>query len=255
MHTTIAEGADARDARRNMAKAEQLGSIVAGTALTLFGVGQALGRRTGLGLLFTVGGALLVRRGYSGHCDVYQAAGVDYRHGRRWRRNGDTRRALAGDAGVRVQEAITVNRPAGDLYQFWRQLENLPRFMSHIEAVTRTSDTTSHWKVKGPGGTRFEWDAEIINEVPNELIAWKTTGHPRVVSAGSVHFEDAGAGRGTHVRVKLQYSPPLGKAGAAVSKLFGRDAATEIREDLRRFKQLLETGEIATIEGQPRGGR
>lgn len=250
MHTPSTDRAARGEARRNMTAADRWGSLAAGAGLALFG----LGRRRGAGLLLAGLGALLIRRGYTGHCDTYQAAGLDFRHRHR-RRSGDTRRALGGRAGIKVHEAITVNRTPAELYQFWRQLENLPRFMSHVKSVSRDSDTRSHWRVAGPGGRTVEWHAEIINEVPDQLIAWKSIGQPSVVSAGSVHFDAAGDGRGTRVRVNLQYSPPGGKAVAAVASLFGRDAASEIREDLRRFKQLLETGEVATTTGQPRGGR
>jgi uncharacterized membrane protein len=249
MTTALAgDAGSTRHSRRNMSRAEQWGSVAAGAALTLYG----LGIRKGGGLLLAAAGAMLVRRGATGHCDVYQALGVDKRRGQA---DADTRQVLGGAAGVKVHQAVTVNRPAAELYEFWRTLENLPRFMSHVESVQRVSDGVSHWRVKGPGRTRFEWEAQVINDIPNELIAWKSIGHPSVVSAGSVHFEDAGVDRGTRVRVKLQYSPPGGKAGAAVAKIFGRDAATEIREDLRKFKQILEAGEIATTQGQPRGGR
>jgi uncharacterized membrane protein len=117
--------------------------------------------------------------------------------------------------------------------------------MRHLESVERVTDTLSRWRAKGPAGVTVEWNAEIINEVKPQVIGWKSIEGSDVASAGSVNFDDAGEGRGTRVRVRLQYSPPGGKAGAAFARLFGRDAATEIREDLRRFKQLIETGEIA----------
>ena len=164
------------------------------------------------------------------------------------RPSGDTRRALGGRAGSQVHEAITVNRPASELYRFWRTLDNLPRFMQHVSSVERVSDTVSRWSARGPRNVVVEWPAEIINDVPNELIAWRSLDGSAIVSAGSVHFDDAGADRGTTIRVKLQYSPPGGKIGTAVARLLGQDAAVQIREDLRRFKQLLEAGEIATDE-------
>jgi uncharacterized membrane protein len=124
--------------------------------------------------------------------------------------------------------------------------------MHHLESVERVTDTLSRWRAKGPGGKTVEWNAEIINEVPNQVIGWRSIEGSEVISAGSVNFDDAGEGRGTRVRVRLQYSPPGGKVGAAIAKLMGRDPATEIREDLRRFKQMVEAGEVATSEG-PRG--
>ena len=165
----------------------------------------------------------------------------------------DTRRALSGSAGTHVDESVTINRPIEELYRFWRNLENLPQFMHHLESVERVTDTLSRWRAHGPGGKIVEWNAEIINEVPNKVIGWRSIEGSDVVSAGSVNFDDAGPGRGTRVQVHLQYSPPGGKVGAAVARLLGRDAATEIREDLRRFKQILETGEVPSTKGQPRG--
>jgi uncharacterized membrane protein len=152
----------------------------------------------------------------------------------------DTRRALGGSAGVIVDESVTINRPVAELYRFWRNLENLPRFMSHLQSVERITDTLSRWRAKGPAGTTVEWNAEIINEVPDQVIGWKSIENSDVVSAGSVNFDQAGPDR-TRVRVRLQYSPPGGKLGDTVARLMGADAATEIRQDLDRFKQLLES--------------
>jgi uncharacterized membrane protein len=230
--------------RRNISELERWGSVAAGTALTLYG----LSRRRPSGFVLAIFGGLLIRRGALGHCDVYDALGLNTASSA-----GDTRRVLAGKGGSLVDEATTVNRPAAELYQFWRNLENLPTFMDHLESVEQISETLSRWRAIGPGGATVEWTAEIINEVPNQLIAWRSIEGSDVVSAGSVHFEDAGGNRGTRIRVRLQYSPPGGKVGTAVAKLLGRDAATEIREDLRRLKQLLEAGEVATTKGQPRG--
>ena len=159
---------------------------------------------------------------------------------------GDTRRALGGRAGSQVHEAITVNRPASELYRFWRTLENLPRFMQHVTSVERVSETVSRWRARGPRNAVVEWQAEIINDVPNELIAWRSLDGSDIVSAGSVHFADAGADRGTTIRVKLQYSPPGGRSERRWRGCSGRTPPSQIREDLRRFKQLLEAGEIAT---------
>ncbi len=230
--------------RQNVGTAERWASIAAGSALAAYG----LSRRRPAGLAVAAVGALLVGRGAAGHSRVYKALDLDTGSDA-----SDTRRALGGSAGVNVEEAITVNRPVSELYEFWRGLESLPRFMQHLESVERVTDTISRWRARGPRGAIVEWDAEIINDIPDELIAWRSLEGSDVVSAGSVNFEDGGADRGTQIRVRLQYSPPGGKVGAAVAKLLGRDAATEIREDLRRFKQLVEAGEVATTHGQPRG--
>ena len=222
--------------RHNIGGVERWASMAAGAALAAYG----LSRRRGSGLMLAALGGALLERGYTGYCRVYNALGLNTAAD-----SGDTREALGGSAGVNVDESVTINRPVEELYRFWRNLENLPKFMQHLESVERVTDTLSRWRAKGPAGSTVEWNAEIINEVPNQVIGWKSIEGSDVVSAGSVHFDSDGAGRGTRVRVRLQYSPPGGKVGATIAWLFGRDAATEIREDLRRFKQLIETGEIA----------
>jgi uncharacterized membrane protein len=231
---------DMREARvrsgRNISETERWISIAAGAGMALYG----LSRRRGGGLVLAGLGAWLLRRGMSGHCVTYQLLGLNTAD-----TASDTRRALGGGAGINVEERVTINRPASELYRFWRNLENLPRFMQHLESVERVTDTLSRWRAKGPAGTTVEWNAEIINDVPDDVIGWRSIEGSDVVSAGSVNFEDAGPGRGTRVRVRLQYNPPAGKIGAAVAKLLASDPATEIREDLRRFKQIVETGEIA----------
>jgi uncharacterized membrane protein len=152
-----------------------------------------------------------------------------------------------------MRTAITIGRPLAEVYSFWRDLENLPRFMNHLKSVTVLDDKRSHWVAKGPAGSEVQWDAEIIDEKPNELIAWKSLPGATVENAGSVRFEPATGNRGTVVRVKLQYQPPAGVVGATIAKLFGEAPEKQIPVDLLRVKQLLETGEIARTEGQPAG--
>src|SRR5205085_739152 len=125
-----------------------------------------------------------------------------------------------------------------------RRLENLPQFMAHLDQVTETSDSRSHWAARGPAGLAVEWDAEIINEVENKVLGWRSLPGSDVATAGSVHFHAARGGRSTQVTVHLQYAPPAGKAGAFLASLFGREPSQTIREDLRHFKQLLEAGEV-----------
>lgn len=235
---------DVRDQRvrdgRNIGEAERWGSMAAGVGLAAYGVS----RRNTSGWVLAGLGALLFRRGMSGHCHTYQALGINTAGDA-----SDTRAALGGSAGVLVEESVTINRPVEELYRFWRNLENLPRVMRHLESVERLTDTLSRWRAKGPAGTALEWNAEIINDVANQLIGWRSLEGSDVVSAGSVNFDETGPGRSTRIRVRLQYSPPGGKIGDAVARLLGRDAATEIREDLRRFKQIVETGEETTNGG------
>ncbi len=239
---------DARDAAarsgRNISGLEKWVSIAAGAGLAAYG----LSRLRSNGWLWAGLGGVLLRRGITAHCDVYEALGVNTSAAA-----GDTRAALGGSRGVNVLESVTINRSIPELYRFWRNLENLPQFMRHLQSVEKMTDTISRWRAKGPAGVIVEWEAEIYNDVPDKLIAWRSLDRSQVTSAGSVNFDDVGVGRGTRVTVHLQYSPPGGKLGAKVAKLFGADAETEIREDLRRFKQLLETGEVATTAGQPRG--
>lgn len=218
---------------RNIGDLERWLSIAAGAGMTLYGITRL--RRNGW-LFAALGGALL-QRGVTAHCHVYDAIGVNTAGDR-----SDTRAALTGDRGARVLESVTIHKPVEDLYRFWRNLENLPKFMRHLDSVEKVTDTISRWRARGPAGTSVEWTAEIHHEVPNKLIGWRSLEGSDVVSAGSVNFDPVRGGS-TKVTVHLQYSPPGGNAGAAVAKLFGVDAATEIREDLWRFKQLVESGE------------
>jgi len=222
-------------AGRNISETERWVSMAAGAGLAAYG----LSRRRAGGWALAVLGGLLFRRGYTGHCVTYQFLGLNTAD-----TAGDTRLTLGGSGGINVEEAVTINGSVEELYRFWRHLENLPRFMDHLESVERVTDSLSRWHAKGPGGKVLEWNAEIINDVPNKLIAWRSIEGSDVVSAGSVHFDEAGP-RSTRVRVRLQYSPPGGKLGAAVARLMAGDPATQIREDLRRFKQLVEAGEVA----------
>jgi uncharacterized membrane protein len=227
---------DVKEARvragRNISEAERWLSIAAGVGLATYGLTR---RRGATAFMLAAFGGLLVRRGASGHCHTYDLFGINTAG-----TGQDTRRALGGNAGVIVDERVTINQPVEMLYRFWRNLENLPRVMRHLESVERVTDTLSRWRAQGPANTVIEWNAEIINEIPNKLIAWQSIEGSDVVSAGSVHFDDLGAGRGTRVRVRLQYNPPGGKVGAAIVKLVGRDAATDIREDLKQFKESVE---------------
>jgi uncharacterized membrane protein len=159
-------------------------------------------------------------------------------------------RVLPGQVGqgVDVRHAITVNRPVEVIYQFWRNFENLPRFMRHLETVTITDGQRSQWVAKGPAGMRVEWEAELVTDRANEQIAWRSLAGASVPNAGSVRFRAAPGGRGTEVRVDLQYAPPGGKLGAAVASLFGAEPAQQVIDDLRRFKQVMETGEVVASD-------
>jgi uncharacterized membrane protein len=156
-------------------------------------------------------------------------------------------------AGTGVVRAVTVNLPRPEVYAFWREFENFPRFMKHLESVTVLDSRRSHWVAKAPVGTRIEWDAEIIADEPNSHIAWRSIGEAEVDNSGSVHFSDAPGDRGTEVLVQLSYDAPAGGLGKVVAKMFGEEPEQQVREDLRRFKAIIETDVIPTIIGQPSG--
>lgn len=162
------------------------------------------------------------------------------------------RRAVKTGQGVKVTRACTIRKPPEELFRFWRNLENLPRFMQHVVAVEKISDVESRWNVKAPGGRTVEWDAVIFNEEPNRLIAWRTREGADVPNAGSVRFEPQQDGA-TVVKVALEYEPPAGKFTAFLAKLFGKEPNIQVAQDLARFKALMETGEIPTTKGQPVG--
>ena len=229
----------------NVAKPERLLSVVGGAALAAYAA-----RRRGIpGALMAVAGSEMIFRGATGHCPVYQALGVSTAH----ETNGHAQ-AIEGSA-TEIHRSVTVNRPRGELYRFWRDFENLPRFMEHLEGVTVLDDRRSHWVAKGPGGKSVEWDAEITDEREDELISWRAVGQADVPNEGSVRFIDAPGGRGTEVHVTATVKPPAGQLGKLVAKLFGEDPDRQIREDLRRFKQVMEAGEVARGGAPARAGR
>jgi uncharacterized membrane protein len=158
-------------------------------------------------------------------------------------RSGGTRAGLMRD--VHVRKTYTINRQPDVVYGFWRKLENLPRFMKHLDSVEVIGERRSHWRAKGPAGFTVEWDAEIVDERPNERIAWRSLEGSPVPNRGAVRFDPAPGSRGTELRVELFYEVPGGRAAQLIGKLFGEEPALQITEDLRRLKQILETGEIA----------
>jgi uncharacterized membrane protein len=236
------------DTRHNVARAERIGSVALGAAL----VGLGVRRRDPVGLVAALFGSYFITRGATGRCVVYQALGVSTGEAdnvlRPSSRDDVTGRAATVNArkAVKVERSVTIDRPRAELFAFWRNFENLPRFMEHLVSVRVDSPTRSHWQAKAPAGRTVEWDAEIVNEVPDEIIAWKSVGEPDVSNAGAVNFSDAPGGRGTVVRVTLDYEPPAGRVGAILSHFFSEEPDRQIREDLRKFKQLMETGEITT---------
>lgn len=168
------------------------------------------------------------------------------------RAGGNGARGQAGRS-IEVRRAITVNAPQDEVYRFWRAFENLPRFMQHLESVQVLDERRSHWKAKAPAGSSVEWDAEVVEDRPNELIAWRSLGNAEIPNRGSVRFLPSPQG-GTEVLVELSYQPPGGRLGSIVAKLFGEEPDIQVGSDLRRFKQVMELGEVtlsdATVHGR-----
>lgn len=160
---------------------------------------------------------------------------------------------MTDDGAIRVTLSIAINRSPSDIYAYWREFENLPRFMRHLQEVRRTGPLTSHWVTSGPGHTRIEWDAELTDDRPNELLAWRSCPGADVENAGTVHFEPRPGERGTIVRVELQYCPPGGIVGAGLAAVFNESPKQQLYDDLHRLKQILETGEVVRSDGSPNG--
>lgn len=160
----------------------------------------------------------------------------------------------AGAQGIDVQKSVTVYTSPQDVYQFWRNFENLPRFMDHLQSVRTTGGKRSHWQVRGPAGTLIEWDAEITEDRPNELIAWRSLPGSAVTNTGTVRFVQAPGDRGTEIHVQLHYDVPGGAIAATFAKLFGEVPALQLEDELGRFKQVMETGEVVLSDEKARGG-
>lgn len=161
------------------------------------------------------------------------------------RRRGVLQRAVPKKRVIEVDKTITVNRPPEEVYAFWHDFENFPRFMTHLESVEITGQGRSHWKAKAPAGRTVEWDAIIVDDQPNQRIAWETVAGSGIDHTGMVRFQSAPGNRGTEVRVELRYAPPAGRLGSTLAKLFGEEPEQQIQADLRAFKSVMETGEIA----------
>jgi uncharacterized membrane protein len=221
----------------NVGQTERWASGVAGAAL----IGYGLGRRRLRGVLLPIGLGL-IGRAVTGRCPVNRALGRDTARGGE---GSSPVASLEAGEGTRLEQSVVIARPRGELFLFWRRFDNLPRFMDNLESVTLLDGRRSHWVAKGPLGARVEWDAEIHNEIPDELIAWRSLPGSDVDQAGSVHFMP-GHGGGTEVRVVLRYAAPAGKVGEAIGHVLGEDAGQQIADDLRRFKQVMEAGEVPT---------
>lgn len=227
-HSILARGRGEERASVNVGDNERMLSAIVAGALALYGL-----RRRSLGGLLLAGvGAALGYRSLTGHCPLYERLGIDA---------GGAQRNV-GNLGVKIDREVTVAAPPERLYGIWRNFQNLPRLLSHVERVDMLSPARSRWTLRAPVGVA--WDAELINDKINELIAWRTVGDPWVDHAGSVAFEPVGTGA-TRVRVSLQYDPPGGRIGHAVASLFSEDAGSQIEQDLDDFKRAVEEGRLA----------
>lgn len=224
-----------KDSKKNVGQAERIGSTLLGGMLLGMGA-KRLNSWLGWSVA-AIGGGLLYR-GVTGKCEVYRAMDINTRE--------------ADKEGVHIHAAVTINRSPEELFRYWRDLENLPRIMSHLESVKAQGEKYSHWVAKAPAGMTVAWDAEIVSETENQSIFWRSREGSQITNAGSVRFIPAGE-RGTEVHISLSYSPPAGTVGVVIAKIFGEEPHLQIEDDLLRFKQFMEAGEIATTEGQSAG--
>lgn len=216
-----------KETTENQGDVERWASLIGGGALVLYGLSQ----RSLRGALLAVAGGGLAYRTLANSAEESENMSQT----------------------IKVEKTVTINRSAEELYRFWRNFENLPRFMKHLKFVRVIDDKRSHWIANAPLDNSVEWDAEIINEQENHLIAWTSVEGAEINNSGFVRFQPAPHGRGTEVKVVIEYQPPFGAVGATVAKLFGEEPEQQIGDELHRFKQLMEAGEIATVEGQPSG--
>lgn len=214
---------------------ERWASIIGGSALVLLGLRQGSLR----GVLTALAGGGLAYHGAAGQKNLPELVGE----------------SVGLSQTIKVEKTVTINKPVEELYRFWHDFENLPHFMKHLKQVQVYNSQRSHWVANAPLGVSVEWDADIINDQENHLIAWASVADADIDNSGFVRFQPATGGRGTEVKVVLEYNLPGGVVSAAIAKLFGESPEQQIGDDLRRFKMLMETGEIATTEGQPKGGQ
>lgn len=204
-------------------------SLIGGGAMVLLGLRQ----RSLRGALTAIAGGALAYQGAKTQGGITEALGVN--------------------KAIKVEKTVTINKPKEELYRFWHNFENLPNFMKHLKSVTVLSDKRSHWVANAPMGASVEWDADIIEDRENEFISWASVEGADVDNSGFVRFKPAPGDRGTEVKVVIEYAPPGGVVASAIAKLFGEEPQQQIGDELRRFKMLMEAGEISTTDGQPKG--
>ncbi|MEH2061328.1 MAG: SRPBCC family protein [Nostoc sp.] len=211
---------------------ERWASLISGGAMVLMGLKQGSLR----GVLTALAGGGLIYQGATKQSTIQQA-----------------QEAIGINQPIKVEKTVTINKSAEELYRFWHNFENLPTFMKHLKSVKVYNEKRSHWIANAPLGNSVEWDAEILEDRENEFISWASVEGADVDNSGFVRFQKAPRDAGTEVKIVLEYNPPGGALGATVAKLFGEEPEQQIGDELRRFKMLMETGEIATTEGQPSG--
>ena len=230
----------AGEGRTNLDPAERGLSVTLGAAMLAFSASRGRSLRS---LLLAAAGAYLAHRGITGHCAVYERLDDDF---------DDDRLAAGHHDDPSVEAAITIARPPAEVYAYWRALENAPRFMEMVESVEPRGAERSLWRARGPAGERWEWEAEIIEDRPSELIVWRSLPGSDLRHQGAVRFEPAPGGRGTEVRAAIELRPAGGAVGRALARVAGRIPSMIVQEDLRRLKQRLEAGETP-VGGFPRG--
>jgi uncharacterized membrane protein len=211
---------------------ERWASLIGGGAMVLMGLRQGSLR----GALTALAGGGLIYQGATKQSTIQQA-----------------QEAIGINQPIKVEKTVTINKPADELYRYWHNFENLPTFMKHLKSVNVYNEKRSHWIANAPLGNSVEWDADILEDRENEFISWASVEDADVDNSGFVRFKKAPGDRGTEVKVVLEYNPPGGALAATVAKLFGEEPEQQIGDELRRFKMLMEAGEIATTEGQPSG--
>lgn len=233
------------DTSQNVSNSERVASVAAGAGLVAYGIK----RSDWLGAFLSLIGGTLALRGATGHCQIYDALDVDTSD-KSFFSKGKVKDWLAGD--VEVIKSVTINKSPAELYAFWRNFENLPKFMNHLESVEVLDKMRSRWTAKAPLGSEVSWEAVITEDKENELIAWTSYGDSEIPNYGKVEFLPT-VNRGTEVKVTIKYEPPAGKLSRLAAYFLTEEPNTQVSEDLRRFKRLMETGMIISVEGQPSG--
>lgn len=220
----------------NVSTGERLASLAVGLTL----VGYGLRRRTLPAILLAAVGGSFVHRGLTGRSRAYALMGMT---------------EVEGEPGVVFELSTTILKPREELYRAWRDFEHHPRFIPDLLSVRNLEAGRSHWIFQGPAGVLLEWDSRVTEDKPGERIEWETLPGSKLPHSGIVRFEDAPGGRGTVVHLSMRYHVPGGRTSVLVAKLLGEEPKQHLARGLRQFKQLQETGEVATVDSQPHGHR